>query len=55
MLGAVSYGIYLWHYPVIVLTSPANAPEDLPRFARLKVEISTQPAFCCQPTPKWRS
>ena len=32
-IGVRSYGIYLWHYPVIVLTSPANAPESLPRVA----------------------
>ena len=32
-IGVRSYGIYLWHYPVIVLTSPANAAEDLPRAA----------------------
>ncbi len=32
-IGARSYGIYLWHYPVIVLTTPANAVEDLPRAA----------------------
>jgi peptidoglycan/LPS O-acetylase OafA/YrhL len=32
-IGVRSYGIYLWHYPVIVLTSPAHAPENLPRAA----------------------
>ena len=32
-IGVRSYGIYLWHYPVIVLTSPANAQERLPRVA----------------------
>ena len=38
-IGVRSYGIYLWHYPVIVLTSPANAAEDLPR-AALQVTAS---------------
>jgi len=32
-LGVRSYGIYLWHYPVILLTSPANPGPDLPRAA----------------------
>ncbi len=32
-VGVRSYGIYLWHFPVIVLTSPANSGEDLPRAA----------------------
>ncbi|HMH92211.1 MAG TPA: acyltransferase family protein, partial [Streptosporangiaceae bacterium] len=32
-VGARSYGIYLWHYPVIVLTTPANAGENLFRAA----------------------
>ena len=30
-IGVRSYGIYLWHYPVIVLTTPANSSEDLTR------------------------
>jgi peptidoglycan/LPS O-acetylase OafA/YrhL/lysophospholipase L1-like esterase len=37
-IGVISYGIYLWHYPVIVLTTPnvvgttgASAQVDLPR------------------------
>jgi peptidoglycan/LPS O-acetylase OafA/YrhL/lysophospholipase L1-like esterase len=32
-IGVRSYGIYLWHYPVIVLSSPANSTDDLPRAA----------------------
>jgi lysophospholipase L1-like esterase len=32
-LGVRSYGIYLWHYPIIVLTTPANGGEDLARGA----------------------
>jgi len=32
-IGERSYGIYLWHYPVIVLTTPLNAPSNLWRAA----------------------
>jgi peptidoglycan/LPS O-acetylase OafA/YrhL len=32
-VGVRSYGIYLWHYPVIVLTTAAYATEDLARAA----------------------
>jgi peptidoglycan/LPS O-acetylase OafA/YrhL len=38
-VGVRSYGIYLWHYPVIILTSPANSTENLPR-AALQVAAS---------------
>jgi peptidoglycan/LPS O-acetylase OafA/YrhL len=30
-VGERSYGIYLWHYPVIVLTTPVGAPPNVPR------------------------
>jgi len=36
-IGARSYGIYLWHYPVIVLTTPANSKPDL---VRISIQIA---------------
>jgi peptidoglycan/LPS O-acetylase OafA/YrhL len=32
-IGVRSYGIYLWHYPIIVLTTPASGTDSLPRAA----------------------
>ena len=32
-IGVRSYGIYLWHYPIIVLTTPANSTDSLGRGA----------------------
>jgi peptidoglycan/LPS O-acetylase OafA/YrhL len=32
-IGVRSYGIYLWHYPIIVLTTPANSSDTLGRAA----------------------
>ncbi len=38
-LGVRSYGIYLWHYPIIVLTTPANGTET-PLRATLQIGAS---------------
>jgi peptidoglycan/LPS O-acetylase OafA/YrhL len=38
-IGVRSYGIYLWHFPVILLTTPAYAGENLTR-AALQVAAS---------------
>jgi peptidoglycan/LPS O-acetylase OafA/YrhL len=42
-VGVRSYGIYLWHYPVIVLTTPASGGETLAR-AALQVTASVAAA-----------
>jgi hypothetical protein len=38
-IGVRSYGIYLWHYPVIVMTTPANTKPSLP-MAALQIAAS---------------
>jgi hypothetical protein len=38
-IGVRSYGIYLWHYPVIVMTTPAGAKPSLP-IAGLQIAAS---------------
>jgi peptidoglycan/LPS O-acetylase OafA/YrhL len=38
-IGVRSYGIYLWHYPIIVLTTPADGQESFVR-ASLQVAAS---------------
>ena len=42
-IGVRSYGIYLWHYPVIVLTTPASGQETLLR-GSLQVGVSVAAA-----------
>lgn len=34
-IGVRSYGIYLWHYPVLILTSPGGNPEGIGAFYTL--------------------
>lgn len=34
-IGIRSYGIYLWHYPVLILTSPGGNPEGIGAFYTL--------------------
>jgi peptidoglycan/LPS O-acetylase OafA/YrhL len=41
-IGERSYGIYLWHYPVIVLTTPLNAP---PSVLRASLQIAATVAL----------
>lgn len=36
-IGLISYGIYLWHYPIIILTTPAGAHGTNPLRATLQV------------------
>jgi len=42
-IGVRSYGIYLWHYPIIVLTTPASGRDSLAR-AALQVAASIMAA-----------
>ena len=34
-IGKVSYGMYLWHYPLILLTTPGNMSADVPWWLRI--------------------
>ncbi|WP_051302271.1 acyltransferase family protein [Salibacterium aidingense] len=39
-LGVRSYGIYIWHYPVLVLTFPAAAAEGWYSIPRITIQIT---------------
>jgi peptidoglycan/LPS O-acetylase OafA/YrhL len=39
-LGVVSYGVYLWHYPIIVLTTPAVTPGGTGRIVRDVAQVA---------------
>ncbi len=39
-IGRISYGLYLWHWPVIVIMSPARTGIDGPRLTVLQVGLT---------------
>lgn len=47
-LGRISYGIYLWHWPVIVLANHIGAPNPLQRFLLATLVATALAALCHQ-------
>jgi peptidoglycan/LPS O-acetylase OafA/YrhL len=47
-IGERSYGVYIWHYPIIILTTPYNAP---PNLVRSVLQIAASFAFA---TLSWK-
>lgn len=44
-LGAISYGVYLWHWPVIVYLTADRVPVDGPVLAALRVAVTLAVAY----------